>query len=146
MGNIQWKAFFCITSWHCPVFGFCARQSPSLPPFFIAPTSFSNKFQLPGCTMLEISLHNTFVFAPFSYSQLNALGNFSDIYEIYDNTNFSLTVTLVVTLRKFFSLLVSVIYFKTYWGLYHWIGTVLGYKLFLIIFSIKNPFVQTKFL
>jgi len=36
----------------------------------------------------------------------------------------SLTVTLVVTLRKFFSLLVSVIYFKTYWGLYHWTGTL----------------------
>ena len=38
----------------------------------------------------------------------------------------SLTVTLVVTLRKFFSLLVSVIYFKTYWGPYHWMGTFLG--------------------
>jgi len=37
----------------------------------------------------------------------------------------SLTVTLVVTLRKFFSLLVSVVYFKTFWGVYHWIGTVL---------------------
>lgn len=37
----------------------------------------------------------------------------------------SLTVTLVVTLRKFFSLLVSVIYFKTYWGPYHWMGTFL---------------------
>jgi len=37
----------------------------------------------------------------------------------------SLTVTLVVTLRKFFSLLISVLYFKTYWGAYHWIGTVL---------------------
>jgi len=37
----------------------------------------------------------------------------------------SLTVTLVVTLRKFFSLLVSVIYFKTYWGPFHWMGTFL---------------------
>ena len=33
---------------------------------------------------------------------------------------------MVVTLRKFFSLLVSVIYFKTYWGPYHWMGTFLG--------------------
>lgn len=37
----------------------------------------------------------------------------------------SLTVTLVVTLRKFFSLLISVVYFKSHWGIYHWVGTSL---------------------
>lgn len=36
----------------------------------------------------------------------------------------SLTVTLVVTLRKFFSLLVSVVYFKNDFTIYHWIGTL----------------------
>lgn len=37
----------------------------------------------------------------------------------------SLIVTLVVTLRKFVSLLFSIIYFKNPFTLYHWIGTLL---------------------
>ncbi|XP_022806161.1 UDP-xylose and UDP-N-acetylglucosamine transporter-like [Stylophora pistillata] len=37
----------------------------------------------------------------------------------------SLTVTLVVTLRKFTSLMFSIFYFKNPFTLYHWCGTVL---------------------
>ena len=37
----------------------------------------------------------------------------------------SLTVTLVVTLRKFLSLLFSIMYFKNPFTVYHWIGTSL---------------------
>ncbi|PSN38402.1 UDP-xylose and UDP-N-acetylglucosamine transporter [Blattella germanica] len=37
----------------------------------------------------------------------------------------SLTVTLVVTLRKFVSLLFSIMYFKNDFTIYHWIGTIL---------------------
>lgn len=37
----------------------------------------------------------------------------------------SLTVTLVVTLRKFVSLLFSIVYFKNPFTIYHWIGTLL---------------------
>lgn len=37
----------------------------------------------------------------------------------------SLTVTLVITLRKFLSLLFSIIYFKNPFTAYHWIGTIL---------------------
>ncbi|XP_050537905.1 UDP-xylose and UDP-N-acetylglucosamine transporter [Daktulosphaira vitifoliae] len=37
----------------------------------------------------------------------------------------SLTVTLVLTLRKFTSLLFSIIYFRNPFTLYHWIGTIL---------------------
>lgn len=35
----------------------------------------------------------------------------------------SLTVTLVVTLRKFVSLVFSILYFKNPFTIYHWIGT-----------------------
>ena len=35
----------------------------------------------------------------------------------------SLTVTLVVTLRKFLSLLFSIVYFKNPFTVYHWLGT-----------------------
>ncbi|CAL1684518.1 unnamed protein product [Lasius platythorax] len=37
----------------------------------------------------------------------------------------SLTVTLVITLRKFLSLLFSIIYFKNPFTIYHWMGTLL---------------------
>ncbi|KFD53846.1 UDP-galactose transporter [Trichuris suis] len=37
----------------------------------------------------------------------------------------TLTVTLVITIRKFISLLISVIVFRNPFTLYHWIGTVL---------------------
>lgn len=37
----------------------------------------------------------------------------------------SLTVNLVVTLRKFISLLLSVVYFDNAFTLFHWSGTVL---------------------
>ncbi|KAM0728657.1 UDP-xylose and UDP-N-acetylglucosamine transporter [Formica fusca] len=37
----------------------------------------------------------------------------------------SLTVTLVITLRKFLSLLFSIIYFKNPFTIYHWLGTIL---------------------
>lgn len=37
----------------------------------------------------------------------------------------SLTVTLVVTLRKFVSLLFSIVYFNNPFTIYHWIGTTL---------------------
>lgn len=37
----------------------------------------------------------------------------------------SLTVTLVVTLRKFVSLLFSIVYFSNPFTLYHWVGTLL---------------------
>uniref|UniRef100_A0A1L8DEL9 Putative udp-n-acetylglucosamine transporter n=1 Tax=Nyssomyia neivai TaxID=330878 RepID=A0A1L8DEL9_9DIPT len=36
----------------------------------------------------------------------------------------SLTVTLVVTLRKFVSLLFSIVYFQNPFTIYHWIGTI----------------------
>ena len=37
----------------------------------------------------------------------------------------SLTVTLVITLRKFVSLLFSIMYFRNPFTILHWIGTVL---------------------
>ncbi|KAL8613055.1 hypothetical protein ACOMHN_008824 [Nucella lapillus] len=50
----------------------------------------------------------------------------------------SLTVTLVVTLRKFLSLIISILYFQNAFTSFHWIGTVLvfgGTLLFTDVFS-----------
>ena len=51
----------------------------------------------------------------------------------------SLACTLVVTLRKFFSLLFSIYYFKNPFSVYHWVGTSLvfgGTIVFLDLISI----------
>ncbi|VDM51195.1 unnamed protein product [Toxocara canis] len=40
----------------------------------------------------------------------------------------SLTVTLVVTLRKFLSLLISIVWFKNPFTLQHWIGAILVFS------------------
>ena len=50
----------------------------------------------------------------------------------------SLTVTLVVTLRKFISLLFSIWYFQNPFTLYHWVGTVLVFSGTLIFSDIAG--------
>jgi len=50
----------------------------------------------------------------------------------------SLTVTLIVTLRKFLSLLISIAYFNNAFTVTHWLGTALvfaGTLLFADVFS-----------
>lgn len=55
----------------------------------------------------------------------NVLTQFLCIGSVYVLTTEckSLTVTLVVTLRKFVSLIFSILYFKNDFTLYHWVGT-----------------------
>lgn len=53
----------------------------------------------------------------------------------------SLTVTLVVTLRKFLSLIFSILYFKNPFTIYHWIGTSLVF-VGTIIFTEILPKIQ----
>lgn len=55
----------------------------------------------------------------------------------------SLTVTLVVTLRKFVSLLISIVYFNNPFTIYHWIGTTLVF-VGTLIFTEMIPFVSNK--
>ncbi len=54
----------------------------------------------------------------------------------------SLIVTLIVTLRKFFSLVFSIMYFRNPFTLYHWLGTACvfgGIFLFTGVFhTIRN--------
>ncbi|XP_039257774.2 nucleotide sugar transporter SLC35B4-like isoform X1 [Styela clava] len=58
----------------------------------------------------------------------------------------SLTVTLLITLRKFISLLFSVLYFQNDFTFYHWIGTSFvfaGSLMYSDIFRIKSSTVTT---
>lgn len=60
----------------------------------------------------------------------------------------SLTVTLVVTLRKFVSLIFSIMYFKNPFTTYHWIGTILvfgGTLIFTDVFeNIRQEILRKK--
>lgn len=47
----------------------------------------------------------------------------SSVYVLTTECN-SLTVTLVITLRKFVSLVFSIIYFNNPFTIYHWVGTI----------------------
>lgn len=61
------------------------------------------------------------------YLILNVLTQFMCISSVYILTSecSSLTVTLVLTLRKFLSLLFSIVYFQNPFTIGHWIGTLL---------------------
>jgi solute carrier family 35 (UDP-xylose/UDP-N-acetylglucosamine transporter), member B4 len=55
----------------------------------------------------------------------------------------SLTVTLVLTLRKFTSLIISIIYFNNPFTITHWIGTIMvffGTLLFTNFFKIVKDY------
>lgn len=54
----------------------------------------------------------------------------------------SLSVTLVVTLRKFISIMVSVFFFKNPFTLYHWIATVLVFTGTFIFLDLHNRLLQ----
>ncbi|XP_034485829.1 UDP-xylose and UDP-N-acetylglucosamine transporter isoform X2 [Drosophila innubila] len=58
----------------------------------------------------------------------------------------SLTVTLILTLRKFVSLVFSIVYFDNPFTLYHWLGTVLvfvGTLMFADIFRWQRKAVKS---
>nr|XP_036230188.1 UDP-xylose and UDP-N-acetylglucosamine transporter isoform X2 [Bactrocera oleae]XP_036230189.1 UDP-xylose and UDP-N-acetylglucosamine transporter isoform X2 [Bactrocera oleae] len=59
------------------------------------------------------------------YLMCNVITQYLCIRSVYILTTecASLTVTLVVTLRKFVSLLFSILYFKNPFTIYHWLGT-----------------------
>jgi solute carrier family 35 (UDP-xylose/UDP-N-acetylglucosamine transporter), member B4 len=61
------------------------------------------------------------------YLIANVLTQYLCISSVYVLTTecSSLTVTLVVTLRKFVSLLFSIVYFQNPFTVYHWVGTLL---------------------
>ena len=57
----------------------------------------------------------------------------------------SLTVTLVVTLRKFMSLMFSIFYFQNPFTLYHWIGTVLVFGGTLVFVELASKIREALF-
>ncbi|KAJ8983321.1 hypothetical protein NQ317_010860 [Molorchus minor] len=77
--------------------------------------------------LFTIPLVNVAMPILWGFLLLNVITQFMCISNVYILTTEcqSLTVTLVITLRKFFSLLFSIIYFQNPFTLAHWIGTVM---------------------
>lgn len=71
---------------------------------------------------------------------LNVITQFMCISNVYILTTecASLTVTLVITLRKFFSLLFSIIYFQNPFTFAHWVGTIMVFTGTLIFSEVHQ--------
>ncbi|XP_023293817.2 UDP-xylose and UDP-N-acetylglucosamine transporter [Lucilia cuprina] len=89
---------------------------------------------------LVVAGFNTYFPEQIFYLICNMITQYVCISSVYVLTAecSSLTVTLVVTLRKFVSLLFSILYFKNSFTLYHWIGTILVFT-GTIIFTEAYP-------
>lgn len=74
------------------------------------------------------------------YLILNVLTQFMCISSVYVLTTecTSLTVTLVLTLRKFLSLMFSILYFNNPFTIGHWIGTALVFTGTLIFTEVPQ--------
>lgn len=81
---------------------------------------------------------------------LNVITQYMCISNVYILTTEcqSLTVTLVITLRKFFSLLFSILYFQNPFTVVHWIGTIMVFAGTLMFsethHKVKSAFVPSK--
>jgi solute carrier family 35 (UDP-xylose/UDP-N-acetylglucosamine transporter), member B4 len=101
-------------------------------------------------TPIEISIEQLGIFLNIPimwiYLLANVLTQYVCIGSVYVLTTecTSLTVTLVVTLRKFVSLLFSIIYFSNPFTIYHWIGTILVFT-GTIIFTEVVPRMKASF-
>lgn len=76
---------------------------------------------------LEIPIVNIYLPRLVAFLIGNVLTQYMCISSVFVLTTkcTSLTVNLVITLRKFLSLIFSIVYFKNPFTVYHWIGTIL---------------------
>lgn len=99
-----------------------------LPFFLILTGNIWEHIKLANASPLyDVPVLNIAVPITWLYLLGNVLTQYVCISSVYVLTTecSSLTVTLVVTLRKFVSLLFSIVYFSNPFTLHHWIGTIL---------------------
>lgn len=100
----------------------------AMPAFLVMAKNIYNHFVIATQSQtVIIPLLNVSTRIQFIYLVINFLSHYlciSCVYMLTAETS-SLTVTLVITLRKFASLIYSIIYFQHPFTFYHWIGTFL---------------------
>ncbi|XP_048409864.1 UDP-xylose and UDP-N-acetylglucosamine transporter [Stegostoma tigrinum] len=92
--------------------------------------------------LMEIALLGITLPVMWFYLVLNVLTQYICIRGVFILTTecTSLTVTLVVTLRKFISLIFSIVYFKNPFTFWHWFGTVVVFIGTLTYAEVWNTF------
>ncbi|XP_022215705.2 UDP-xylose and UDP-N-acetylglucosamine transporter [Drosophila obscura] len=114
--------------------GKCAREALyythllPLPAFLLMHDNISDHWRL-ACAGEAFALPLLGVSVPLILLYLlgNVLTQHMCISSVYALTTecSSLTVTLIITLRKFISLVFSIVYFRNPFTVYHWLGTVM---------------------
>jgi UDP-xylose/UDP-N-acetylglucosamine transporter B4 len=113
----------------------------SIPGFLIYSQSIWEHMQLASQSEeYEIPLVGLFVPTLWMLILLNVVTQYLCISSVYVLTTecTSLTVTLVITLRKFLSLMFSIVYFQNPFTIFHWFGSALvfiGTLLFAEVFT-----------
>lgn len=99
-----------------------------MPPFLLYASSIWNHAVISlQSEPLTVPVFNFTIPELIFYLILNVITQFMCISSVYVLTTecSSLTVTLVLTLRKFLSLMFSIMYFKNPFTIWHWFGTAL---------------------
>ncbi|XP_065081929.1 UDP-xylose and UDP-N-acetylglucosamine transporter [Ochlerotatus camptorhynchus] len=99
-----------------------------LPFFLLLTTNIWDHIKIANASALyDVPILNIGIPIMWVYLLGNVLTQYICISSVYVLTTecTSLTVTLVVTLRKFVSLLFSIVYFSNPFTIHHWIGTLL---------------------
>jgi UDP-xylose/UDP-N-acetylglucosamine transporter B4 len=122
-------------------FFFLFQHMYSIPGFLIYSQSIWEHMQLASQSEeYEIPLVGLFVPTMWMLILLNVVTQYLCISSVYVLTTecTSLTVTLVITLRKFLSLMFSIVYFQNPFTIFHWFGSALvfiGTLLFAEVFT-----------
>lgn len=123
----------------------------SLPGFIFYANSIWDHMQIASeSEPFEVPLVHFIIPTLWMWIILNVITQYLCISSVYVLTTecTSLTVTLVITLRKFFSLIFSIVYFQNPFTIYHWFGTALvfaGTLLFAEVFTkMMKPSVDKK--
>ena len=118
-----------------------------LPGFLLLYSDISHHFSLAvNSTPVSLPLVNMTVPVMLLYLLANVTTQYVCISSVFVLTTecVSLTVTLVVTLRKFLSLIFSIWYFQNPFTLYHWIGTSLVFGGTLLFSDIPSMIKASK--
>ncbi|XP_066143488.1 UDP-xylose and UDP-N-acetylglucosamine transporter-like [Euwallacea fornicatus] len=119
----------------------------SLPGFLIYGSSIWEHFEISlKSELVQIPLTNIVIPILFVYLFFNVLTQYMCISSVYVLTTecTSLTVTLVITLRKFMSLVFSIVYFDNPFTLAHWFGTFLVFGGTLIFTEVPKRVMESQ--
>ncbi|XP_030753120.1 LOW QUALITY PROTEIN: UDP-xylose and UDP-N-acetylglucosamine transporter-like, partial [Sitophilus oryzae] len=119
----------------------------SLPGFLIYSSSiWEHAVEITSSDPFNIPFLNYAVSVIWIYLILNVLTQYICISSVYVLTTecASLTVTLVITLRKFLSLILSIVYFQNPFTLAHWVGTALVFAGTLLFAEIPKRILDSQ--